>query len=422
MSVIAQTSLGLIVIVIYQLIRACRGPSFKEVRVDQDALPLAGITVIEFTHMVMGPSVGVILADLGADVIKVEPHGGDATRRLLGSGAGYFPMFNRNKRSICLDLKSEAGLTVARRLCAGADIVVENFRPGTLDRLGLGYAALSQDNPGLIHCAAKGFLKGPYEKRTALDEVTQMMGGLAYMTGPPGRPLRAGASVIDIAGGMFGVIGVLAALERRHRTGRGGEVKCALFETTAFLVGQHMAQMAVTGQAAQPMPVRISAWAIYDVFETANEGEQLFVGVVSDAQWVAFCAAFGLDELGADPALARNNARVLARDAILPHVRALFAAMDRAALVAKLETVGLPFAPIARPDELFDDPHLTESGGLMDVTVPGGAATRLPGLPIEFDGERAPLRRDIPEAGADGAAILRDLGYDEDAITALTAP
>ncbi len=388
---------------------------------DQDLLPLAGIRVIEFTHMVMGPSVGVILADLGADVIKVEPIGGDQTRRLLGSGSGYFPMFNRNKRSICLDLKSESGLQAAKRLCEGADIMIENFRPGTLDRLGLGYAVLSETNPGLIHCAAKGFLKGPYEKRTALDEVTQMMGGLAYMTGPPGRPLRAGASVIDITGGMFGVIGILAALERRHRTGRGGEVKCALYETTAFLVGQHMAQMAVTGKAAQPMPVRISAWAIYDVFETRNEGEQLFVGVVSDGQWVSFCKAFELDELGNNPDFAKNNQRVEARDQILPQVRALFGAMDRVDLVAKLETVGLPFAPIARPDELFDDPHLVQSGGLMDVTIPGGAATRLPGLPIEIDGERAPLRHDIPEAGGDGAAILRELGYSEEEIAAVIA-
>jgi crotonobetainyl-CoA:carnitine CoA-transferase CaiB-like acyl-CoA transferase len=385
-----------------------------------DDLPLAGIRVIEFTHMVMGPSVGVILADLGADVIKVEPKGGDQTRALLGSGAGYFPMFNRNKRSICLDLKSAAGLCAARRLCEGADVVVENFRPGTLDRLGLGYAALKQTNPRLIHCAAKGFLAGPYQHRTALDEVTQMMGGLAYMTGPPGRPLRAGASVIDITGGMFGVIGILAALERRHRTGEGGEVKCALYETTAFLVGQHMAQMAVTGKAPQPMPVRISAWAVYDVFETAAEGEQVFVGVVSDQQWSAFCAAFGLAALADHPGYATNNQRVQAREAILPQIRSLFGGMSRDALVAMLETVGLPFAPIARPDELFDDPHLA-AGGLMDVTIPGGAATRLPGLPIEFDGQRMPLRHNIPDAGSDGADILREIGYSDAEIAAAMA-
>jgi crotonobetainyl-CoA:carnitine CoA-transferase CaiB-like acyl-CoA transferase len=387
---------------------------------DQDALPLAGLKVIEFTHMVMGPSVGVILGDLGADVIKIEPLGGDQTRKLLGSGAGYFPMFNRNKRSICLDLKSERGVAIAGRLVEGADILVENFRPGTLAKLGLGYPALSKVNPGLIYCSAKGFLAGPYEHRTALDEVTQMMGGLAYMTGPPGRPLRAGSSVIDITGGMFGVIGILAALERRHRTGKGGEVKCSLFETTAFLVGQHMAQMAVTGKAAEPMPVRISAWAIYDVFETANEGEQLFVGVVSDGQWTAFCDAFGLGELGANPDYAKNNHRVLARDRILPQVRALFRAMDRETLVARLETIGLPFAPIARPDELFDDPHLLAAGGLLDVTIPGGEATRLPALPIEFDGARPGLRHDIPAIDADSDAILRELGLTDAEIAELT--
>lgn len=377
-------------------------------------LPLAGIRVIEFTHMVMGPSAGVILADLGADVIKVEPIGGDQTRRLRGSGAGYFPMFNRNKRSICLDLKSEEGVATARNLCAAADVVIENFKPGTLDRLGLGYEPLRALTPGLVYCAAKGFLTGPYQHRTALDEVTQMMGGLAYMTGPPGRPLRAGASVIDIAGGMFGVIGILAALERRHRTGEGGTVTCALYETTAFLVGQHMAQMAATGEAARPMPARISAWAIYDVFETAEPGEQLFVGVVSDGQWRSFCAAFGLGDLGDDPAYETNNQRVGARQDLLPRVRALFASMRRADLVARLESIGLPFAPIARPEDLFDDPHLA-AGGLVEVTVPQGKSTRLPGLPIEIDGRRMPLRHDVPLPDADAAGILRAIGYRKDA-------
>ena len=363
---------------------------------DDDALPLAGIKVVEFTHMVMGPSTGVILGDLGAEVIKVEPHGGDRTRALLGSGAGYFPMFNRNKTSVFLDLKAADDLAEAVRLCEQADIVIENFRPGTLDRLGLSYATLKAGNPGLIYCSAKGFLTGPYENRAALDEVTQMMGGLAYMTGPPGRPLRAGASVIDITGGMFGVIGILAALERRHRTGTGAAVKCALFETTAFLVGQHMAQMAATGEAARPMPVRTSAWAVYDVFETSIADEQVFVGVVSDAQWNAFCTAFDLDDLGDDPALALNNQRVLARDAFLPRIRATFAAMTREEAMPRLEAIGLPFAPIARPEDLCTDPHLLASGGLMTVTLPDGTTTSLPGLPLEFDGRRMPLRRDLP--------------------------
>ena len=388
---------------------------------EPEAPPLAGVKVVEFTHMVMGPSIGVILADLGAEVIKVEPIGGDPTRRLLGSGAGYFPMFNRNKRSVCLDLKSPEGLVLARRLVDAADVIIENYRPGTLERLGLGAESFKASNPGLIACSAKGFLAGPYERRTALDEVTQMMGGLAYMTGPPGRPLRAGASVIDITGGMFGVIGILAALHKRARTGVGAEVRCSLFETTAFLVGQHMAQQAVTGEAAQPMPVRVSAWAIYDVFETSRQGEQLFVGVVSDGQWRDFVAAFDLGAVGGEPAYAANNARVKARDAILPVVRAVFQAMPREALVAKLEQLGLPFAPIARPDELFEDAHLNAAGGLLDVTIPGGGTTKLPALPIEVDGARFALERDIPPIGADSDAVLASLGMDAANVAELRA-
>lgn len=386
-----------------------------------EALPLSGIRVIEFTHMVMGPSVGLILADLGADVIKVEPKGGDQTRHLLGSGAGYFPMFNRNKRSICLDLKSEVGKAAAIALVEGADILIENFRPGTLVRLGLGPDDFAERHPRLIYCSAKGFLTGPYENRTALDEVTQMMGGLAYMTGPPGRPLRAGASVVDITGGMFGVIGILAALERRHRTGRGGDVKCALFETTAFLVGQHMAQEAVTGKAPRPMPDRISAWAIYDVFETRMPDEQVFVGVVSDGQWVAFCEAFGLDAFLADATLATNNQRVEARERILPTVRDCFRAMSRAEAVALLERLGLPFAPIATPSDLFDDQHLGARGGLVDLTLEDGTQTRLPGLPIEMDGSRMPRRLGLPTPGEHGAELLREAGLSEDRIAAALA-
>ncbi|WP_341536576.1 CoA transferase [Sphingosinicella ginsenosidimutans] len=375
-----------------------------------DPLPLEGLKVVEFTHMVMGPSVGLILGDLGADVVKVEPEGGDHTRRLLGSGAGYFPMFNRNKRSICLDLKSEAGNAAARRLVEEADVMIENFRPGALAKIGLGPDAFAESNPRLIYCSAKGFLAGPYENRTALDEVAQMMGGLAYMTGPPGRPLRAGASVIDIAGGMFGVIGILAAIERRHRTGRGGHVKCSLFETTAFLVGQHMAQKAVTGTPAAPMPARVSAWAVYDVFETARPDEQLFVGVVSDGQWAAFCEALGLDEFGRDPALALNNDRVLQRDRIIPVLRELFAGMTRDELIDRLSAISLPFAPITRPEDLFEDEHLRAANGLVEVTLEDGTTAMLPALPIEIDGRKAGVRRDLPKAGQHDADVFGGAG------------
>jgi crotonobetainyl-CoA:carnitine CoA-transferase CaiB-like acyl-CoA transferase len=380
--------------------------------------PLKGLKVIEFTHMVMGPTVGHILAGLGADVVRVEPIGGDQTRRLLGSGAGYYPMYNRGKRSICLDLKSKAGLAVARDLIAGADILVENFRPGALDRLGLGYEAMAANNAGLIYCSEKGFLPGPYEQRTALDEVAQMMGGLAYMTGPPGKPLRAGASVIDVTGGMFGVIGILSALHERGQTGKGQKVVASLFETTAYLVGQHMAQFAVTGKPAAPMPARVSAWAIYDVFETKDE--PVFIGVVTDALWEKFCTLFGLDELWADESLRKNNQRVLARDRILPPIRALVAGMTRTEVVARLDGTGMPFAPIGKPEDLFDDPHLNQ-GGLEPVTLDDGKTTKLPTIPLEMAGGRPGAAQILARPGEQSRSVLAALGYDDDQIAALIA-
>ena len=381
-------------------------------------MPLSGIRVIEFSHMVMGPATGLVLADLGADVVKVEPIGGDKTRTLKGSGAGYFAMYNRNKRSIRLDLKSEQGAKIARELVADADVLIENFRSGAMEKLGFDYASLSEENPKLIYCSNRGFLAGPYEHRTALDEVAQMMGGLAYMTGPPGKPLRAGASVIDVTGGMFGAIGVLAALQERHRTGKGQVVKSSLFESTIFLVGQHMAQYAETGTPAAPMPARISAWAIYDVFETGDE-EKVFVGVVSDSQWITFCEDFGFDELLAEEHLRANNNRVQERDRIIPIVQQRFREMTRDELMRKLENSGLPFAPITKPEMMFDDPHLLESGGLLDITLPDGATTRLPALPMELGGDRLGARRSPPRSGEHTREVLGELGYSTAKIEAL---
>jgi crotonobetainyl-CoA:carnitine CoA-transferase CaiB-like acyl-CoA transferase len=327
-------------------------------------------------------------------------------------------MYNRGKRSVAIDLREPRGRELAHRLLATADVFVENFRPGATERLGLGPAALAEAYPRLIYCSEKGFLAGPYAHRTALDEVVQMMAGLAYMTGPPGRPLRAGASVVDVSGGLFGVIGILAALDERHRTGRGRHVSSALFETTAYLVGQHMAQHAVTGRPAAPMPARVSAWAVYDVFDTAG-GDQLFVAVVSDAQWQAFCAEFGLDDLAADPALRTNAQRVEARPVLLPRLRALIGAAHRDQLVGRLERAGLPFAPIGRPEDLFDDPHLRAGGGLRPVRLPDGRQTSLPGLPLAFDDVRPTGDEGLPAPGADTAAVLATLGLDPATIDAL---
>ena len=384
--------------------------------------PLQGLRVVEFSHMVMGPATGVILADLGADVLKVEPPGGDNTRRLTGSGGGYFAMYNRNKRSLCADLKADGGRELVCGILDGADVVLENFRPGAMDRLGFGYAALSARNAGLIYCSLKGFLRGPYAERVALDEVTQMMGGLAYMTGLPGRPMRAGSSIVDITGGMFGVIAILAALAERAETGRGQHVTSALFETTAFLVGQHMAQQAVLGEAPAPMSVRRAAWGVYDLFDCADG--QLFVAVVSDTQWRQFCADFGLDGLASDPALAHNAGRVAHRERFLPVLRQLFAGLDRAEAGERLARAGMPFAEINSPSDLFEDPHLAYAG-LVEVRLSDGEhagdIARLPKLPVEMGGRRFGLRRHLPHVGEHSRDAARAAGRGTDEIEALIA-
>lgn len=373
-------------------------------------LPLYGVRVVEFTHMVMGPTCGMALGDLGAEVIKVEPLTGDSTRRLLGSGAGFYPLFNRNKKSIALDLQSPQGREVVMRLVASADVVSENFKTSTMQKLGLDYAALSQLYPRLIYVSHKGFLPGPYDHRTALDEVVQMMGGLAYMTGRPGDPLRAGSSVNDIMGGLFGAMGAMAALMQREQTGKGQEVQSALFENNIFLVAQHMLQFAVTAKAAAPMPERISPWGIYDVFSVL-EGEQIFLAVVGDSQWKIFCEAFGFADWFADPRLTTNNARVLARDWMMPLLRERLAGHSAKALAAVFEKNGLPFAPITDPQDLFSDPHLISTGGLAPMTLPDGRETATPLLPITLDGQRPGLRLNPPKLGEHGRELLESLGY-----------
>ena len=386
--------------------------------------PLAGVRVVEFTHMVMGPTCGMMLADLGAESVKVEPIDGDRTRTLLGAGAGFFPMFNRNKKSIAIDLRMPAGAEVARKLAASADIVAENFKPGTMGKYGLDYASLAKVNPRLIYVAHKGFLPGPYDHRTALDEVVQMMGGLAYMTGRPGDPLRAGTSVNDIMGGMFGAIGALGALIQRGITGRGMEVQSALFENNVFLMGQHMLQYAVTGRHPAPMPARESPWAIYDVFTVAG-GEQIFLAAVSDAQWLTFCDALGFADLKADPSFATNNQRVAARPALLPELRRRLAERTVDDIANCFEKAGLPFAPIRKPEDLYDDPHLKATGGLADVRLPdgpkAGSTVKTTLFPITMDGKRLPVRMDPPRMGEHTHEVLAAIGYERSAIEKLVA-
>jgi len=385
---------------------------------DDSLRPLSGIKVIEMTHMVMGPAVGSILGDLGADVIKIEPVTGDKTRKLKKSGSGYFLTYNRNKRSIALDIKSSEGREVVLSLLSTADIFIENFRPGAMDKLGFGHKELEAINPQLIYCSAKGFLNGPYQHRTALDEVAQMMGGLAYMTGPPGQPLRAGSSVIDIMGGMFGVIAILAALQERQKTEKGQKVTSSLYENVVYLMGQHMAQTATTGEAPPPMSVRVSAWAVYDIFEAKNQ-EQIFIGVVSDSQWKSFCQSFGLVDFIDDKDMDINSGRVEKRDIIIPKLQELFKTFTKKELMEKLDQTGLPFAPINKPEDLFDDPHLNESGGLLKIDIPDGGSTKLPAMPIEMNERRFDVRQQVPKVGEHSKEILEEIGLSDEVIQSL---
>ncbi|HJV69262.1 CoA transferase [Ideonella sp.] len=371
-------------------------------------LPLEGIRVIEFSHMVMGPTCGLILADLGAEVIKIEPPGGDKTRRMSGVGLGFFRSFNRNKKSVVLDLQSPEGLASAKALIGQADVVIENFRPGLMAKMGLDHATLARDHPALVYVSLKGFLPGPYENRLALDEVVQMMAGLSYMTGPEGRPTRAGASVNDIMGGMFGAIGVLAALWERQRTGRGQEVQSGLFENCSFLVGTHLQQYLMSGEAPKPMPSRSSPWSVYDVFTLADG--QLFIAAVSDKSWRVLCEVLERPDLLADPALATNDQRVAIRPRLLARLGEILQGHHVAELSARLEAAGLPYAPIARPDQLATDAHLLQSGALVPIEAEDGSTTQTMLLPFTLDGRRPGVQRPLPRVGEHTGEVLARLG------------
>ena len=385
---------------------------------EHGSLPLAGVRVVEFSHVVMGPACGLMLADLGADVVKVEPPTGDKTRTLRAASAGVFTTYSRNKRSVAVDVRTPAGLSFVKRLVSGSDVLIENFRPGALAAVGLGHDTLRDEMPRLIYCSLKGFLGGPYEQRVALDEVVQMMGGLAYMTGPPGQPLRAGASVNDVMGAVFGVVGIVSALYERERTGRGKLVTAGLFENCAFLVAQHMARFAITGVAPRPMPLREPGWGIYDIFES-SDGEQVFLAVVTDTQWRTFCAAFALSDLLEMETLATNQLRVEARDWLLPELAVALKQRTLTEICDVCEAAGVGFAPIRAPHELFDDPQLARPEARVDVTLADGTATWLPALPIELDQQRLQGRLDPPRLGEHTAEIAESLGYSSDEIAEL---
>ncbi len=381
--------------------------------------PLDGIRVLELGHTVMGPTTGLILADLGAEVAKIEkaPQGDD-TRRMKGFGAGFFSYFNRNKISLCLDLKDERGREVVDRLLSEADVLVENLAPGTIARLGFGHERVRRINPRLVFCSLKGFMPGPYEERLSLDEAVQMMGGLAYMTGPRGRPLRAGASVTDILAGTFGAVGILAALRERERTGRGQLVKATLFEAVAFMMAQHMTITALTGEEPPPMPERRRICAIYDLFPTAD-GKQVFLVIPNESHWNRFCKAFGCKDYLQDPDFETDALRIKNRDRLSDELMSRLGAMDEKRILLLAEKAIIPFAPISRPAQLLDDPHLKQAGWLLETKLPGGKTAGLPKIPLAIGDHSQGLYKNPPKLGEGSREFLMQSGFSVDEVEQL---
>jgi crotonobetainyl-CoA:carnitine CoA-transferase CaiB-like acyl-CoA transferase len=374
-------------------------------------LPLSGVRVVEMTHMVMGPSCGMILAQLGAEVIKVEPPAGDKTRSLGGMGTSFFPLFNRGKRSVVLDFAKAEDRETMHRLLASADVFLENFRDGQLEKQGLGADELRRKYPHLIVAGHKGFLSGPYEHRPALDEVVQMMSGLAAMTGTRDKPQRIGSSANDIMGGMFGVIGILAALYQKRGGAGGADIRIGLFENCFFLVAQHMVEYEMTGNKPRSMPEREHAWPIYDIFETAD-GERIFIGVVTEGHWQSFCQQFGLQEFLDDPALRTTTDRIMARSRIIPRAVEVIKRWKANELSATLDRLNICFSPINRPEDLFGDPHVLRAGGLVHNINSDGEAFRVPALPIEWNGAGIGEGLKVPALGADTSDVRAELAQE----------
>lgn len=379
--------------------------------------PLEGIRIVEMSHMIMGPSCGMFLGFLGAEVIKVEPPEGDKTRYLSGMGRPMFPLFNRGKKSVQLDLASESGQAALRKLLATADVFIENFRDQSLAKMGADGETLRREFPGLIVASHKGFLRGPYQDRTALDEVVQMMTGLAYMTGPSGRPLRVGSSANDIMGGLFGAFSVLAALLERKETGKGRNLRIGLFENCLLLVAQHMVQFELEGTSPPPMPERDFSWPVYDIFDT-SDGNQIFVGAVTEGQWATLCTLLGLQELLDDPRLQTRMDQITARSWTIPIVASAIATHDAESLGRQFEALGIPYSPIAKPADMYNDPHVMRPGGLATSHMPDGSSFRAPSLPFEVDGEMLTGGGDLQRVGQDTEEVLAGLGLDAAEITA----
>jgi crotonobetainyl-CoA:carnitine CoA-transferase CaiB-like acyl-CoA transferase len=385
--------------------------------------PLAGLRVLELARILAGPWAGQILADLGADVIKVERKGaGDDTRgwgppfvaAVDGGhlGAAYFHATNRGKRSIELDFESEEGRRIVRKLAARSDVLIENFKVGGLAKFGLDYASLAPDNPRLVYCSVTGFGQtGPYAQRPGYDLMAQGMGGMMGITGnADGEPMRAGVPVSDIFTGVYSAVGILAALAQRERTGRGGYVDTALVDTTVGVLSNQALNYLVSGKVPQRMGNAHPNITPYQVFPVADG--HIIIASGNDGQFAKLCAVLGEPDLAKDAKFIDNKSRLAHRAELIGHLCKLTARLPRDALLEKLEAVGVPAGPINDLAQVFSDPQVVDR--VMQIARESAAAVdgKIPGVrtPITLDGAPMAAERPSPRLGEHTDEILREIG------------
>jgi crotonobetainyl-CoA:carnitine CoA-transferase CaiB-like acyl-CoA transferase len=377
------------------------------------ASALQRLTVVDLSSHLSGPYCAMLLADHGADVIKVErPDGGDDARGMppfVGGESAPFMIWNRNKRSVDIDLKSEEGKAQLLQLIDRADVLIENFRPGTLDRLGLGWSVLSARNPRLIYAAISGFGQtGPYRERGGFDLITQGMSGLMSVTGPKdGPPHRMPIAISDVAAGMHLAVGVLAALEARHHTGRGQLVETSLLESAMSYGVYEAAHVAATGERPPRLGQAHRGSSPYQVFPTADGW--ITVGAAQSNFWTRLCGMLGAPELEADPRFATNADRVRNNEALVALLEARFREKPSAHWLEALQKLGIPSGPVLEFEEAMADPHIVARGMVVETEHPAAGTIRTLGIPVKMSDTPGTLRRPAPRLGEHTAEVLGSL-------------